>query len=175
MTWFQNIKLKYHAQRPMDKKLSQCHERKFQSLLKEHRQKFAILSPDKGSGVVILKKYDYQLCMTGLFADKTKFTKLKSDPALTQLTTLQKYLRTIYNRGEITGGVYLEVQPQSTKPTRAHGLPKTHKDFDTLPPFRPIIDTTGTSYQPIGKYLTRVLNHLTMNAHTLTDSFEAVS
>ena len=38
-TWFQNIKLKYHAQRPIDKKLLQVsrrHERKFQSLLKEH-------------------------------------------------------------------------------------------------------------------------------------------
>ena len=38
-TWFQNIKLKYHAQRPIDKKLLQIsrrHEHKFQSLLKEH-------------------------------------------------------------------------------------------------------------------------------------------
>ena len=113
--------------------------------------------------------------MTGLFADKTKFTKLKSDPTLTQLTTLQNYLRTIYNRGEITSDVYSEVQPQSTQPARAHGLPKTHKDFDTLPPFHPIIDTTGTTFQPIDKYLTRVLNPLTMNAHTLKDSFEAVS
>ena len=56
-----------------------------------------------------------------------------------------------------------------------HGLPKTHKDFDTLPPFRPIIDTTGTAYQPIAKYLTRLLNPLTQNAYTLKDSFEAVS
>jgi hypothetical protein len=46
--------------------------------------------------------------MTGLFADKTKFTKLKSDPTLTQLTALQNYLRTIYNRGEITSDVYSE-------------------------------------------------------------------
>ncbi len=90
-------------------------------------------------------------------------------------STLQNYLRTIYNRGEITSDVYSEVQPQSTQPARAHGFPKTHKDFDTLPPFRPIIDTTGTAYQPIAKYLTRVLNPLTMNAYTLKDSFEAVS
>jgi hypothetical protein len=34
---------------------------------------------------------------------------------------------------------------------------------------------TGTASQPIAKYLTRVLNPLTMNAHTLKDSFEAVS
>ena len=124
----------------------------------------------------MLKREDYQSCMTDLFADTTKFTKLKSDPTLTQLTTLQQYLRTIYNRGEITSDIYSEVQPQSTKPARAHGLPKTHKDFDTLPPFRPIIDTTGTAYQPIAKYLiTRLLNPLTQNAYTLKDSFDAVS
>ena len=84
--------------------------------------------------------------MMELFADKTKYTKLNVDPTLTQLTTLQNYLRIIYNRGEITNDVYSEVQPQSTQPARAHGLPKIHKDFDNLPPFRPIIDTTGTDF-----------------------------
>ena len=113
--------------------------------------------------------------MAGLFADRTKFKKLKSDPTLIQLSTLQNYLRTIYNRGEISTEVYSEVQPQSTKPARALGLPKTHKNFDTLPPFRPIIDITGTAYQPIAKYLTRLLNTLTMNSHTLKDSFDAVT
>ena len=29
------------------------------------------------------------------------------------------------------------MRPVSTKPARAHGLPKIHKTFDTLPPFRP--------------------------------------
>ena len=77
---------------------------------------------------------DYQSCMMELFADKTKFTKFNVDPTLTQLTTLQNYLRTIYNRGEITNDVYSEVQSQSTQPARAHGLPKIHKDFDILVP-----------------------------------------
>ena len=88
-----------------------------------------------------------------------------------QLITLQ-HLQTIYNCGEITRDIYSEVQPQFTKPARAHGLPKTHKD---LIPFHPIIDTTGTAYQPIAKYITRLLNPLTQNAYTLKDSFEAVS
>ena len=288
-TWFQNIQLKYHAQRLMDKKLLQAtqrHKRKFQSLLTEHaistgiknnrneiisnltgdtraghtltpeqesvlrfglkhslatkpnnsdviasaesiwdqlktqnllldsfikeqkikasikalawnfldfddrqlnidhsrikilkdlHHKYAILSPDKGCGVVILKRTDYQSCMIKLFADKIKFTMLKEDPTLTQLTTLQNYLRTIYNRGEITSEVYSEVQPQSTKPARARGLPKIHKDFHSLPPFRPIIDTTSTAYQPLAKYLTRLLNPITMNSYTLTDSFDAAN
>ena len=44
-----------------------------------------------------------------------------------------------------------------------------------MPSFRPIIDTTGTAYQPIAKYLTRLLNPLTMNSHTLKDSFDAAT
>ena len=73
---------------------------------------------------------------------------------LTQLVTLQNYLRTIYNRNEITKIDYDNMRPVSTKPARAHGLPKIHKTFDDLPPFRPIIDTTGTAYQPVAKFLT---------------------
>ena len=156
-----------------DRQLNVDHKRI--NILKDLRHKYAILSPDKGCGVVILKMADYQSCMMELFADKTKFTKFNVDPTLTQLTTLQNYLRTIYNRGEITNDVYSEVQPQSTQPARAHGLPKIHKDFDNLPPFRPIIDTTGTAYQPLAKYLARLLNPLTMNSYTLKDSFDAAS
>jgi hypothetical protein len=61
-----------------DRQLNVDHKRI--KILGNLRQKYAILSPDKGSGVVLLKKYDYQSCTTGLFADKTKFTTLKSDP-----------------------------------------------------------------------------------------------
>ena len=32
----------------------------------------------------------------------SKFKQIDRDPTLTQLSTLQKYLRTLYNRGELT-------------------------------------------------------------------------
>ena len=49
------------------------------------------------------------------------------------------------------------------------------KIFDSLPPFRPIIDTTGTAYQPVAKFLTNLLNPLTTNEFSIKDTFEAVS
>ena len=58
---------------------------------------------------------------------------------------------------------YNTIRPQSTKPARAHGLPKTHKSFDNLPTFHPIIDTTGTAYQSLAKYLSTLLKTLTHN------------
>ena len=113
--------------------------------------------------------------MTELFADPYKFRKLDKNDTLTQLTTLQSYLRKIHNRGEINDDEYNSIRPQSTKPARADGLPKTHKSYDTLLPLRPIIDTTGNAYQPVAKFLSRLLNPLTHNEFSLKDSFDAVN
>ena len=84
-------------------------------------------------------------------------------------------MRKICNRNEITKDQYDNIRPVSTKPARAHGLPKIHKIFDSLPSFRPIIDTTGTAYQPVAKYLTKLLSPITTNEFTVKDSFDAVT
>ena len=44
-----------------------------------------------------------------------------------------------------------------------------------MPPFRPIIDTTGTPHYNVGKFLAKLLNPLAQNECTLRDSFQAVS
>ncbi len=67
------------------------------------------------------------------------------------------------------------MRPVSTKPARAHGLPKIHKTFEALPPFRPIIDTTGTAYQPVAKFLTELLNPLTTDSLGLVYEFVCIS
>jgi hypothetical protein len=81
-----------------------------------------------------------------MFADTTKYKLVdnlnNSDICLIQLNTLQRYLRTIHNRDEIDDTIYNDIRPQSTRPARADGLPKTHKHFDQLPSFHPIINTT---------------------------------
>jgi hypothetical protein len=156
-----------------DRKLTQ--DSKHIKILKDLRKRYAILKPDKGNGVVLIKLTDYQTSMTALFSDPKKFKELHIDPSLTQLSSLQNYLRTIHNRNEIDDETYKNIRPQSTRPARAHGLPKTHKSFDNLPSFRPIIDTTGTAYQLVAKYLSSLLNPLTHNEFKLRDSFDAVS
>ena len=76
-------------------------------------------------------------------------------------------------RGEITDEEYENLRPRNAKIARAHGTAKIHKDFHTLPPFRSIIDTTGTTHYSVGKFITEMLNHLTINQHSLKDSFDA--
>ena len=67
------------------------------------------------------------------------------------------------------------MRPQAASFGRAHGAPKTHKDFTDLPTFRPIIDTTTTPHYNVGKFLASLLNPLTLNQFNLNDTFDAVS
>ena len=145
-------------------------------ILKALREKYAILNPDKGNGVVLIKKNRYLDCLSALFSDTTKFQKLKDDPTFTQLNSLQCYLRTINKRNEIDDSMYENIRPQSTRTVRAQGLQKTHKaPFDVLPPFLPIIDTTGMAYQPVAKYLSSLHSPLAQNESSQKDSFDAVT
>ena len=142
--------------------------------LKNLKAKFAILKPDKGNGIVLMTWTQYYGLLTDIFSDTTKFRKLTTDPTLTQLTTLQNYLRTLKNRGELSDTEYDSAKPSATMPARAHGLPKIHKDFDILPSIRPIIDTTGTAYYNLGRFLAKLLYPLTVNQYTVKDTFDAV-
>ena len=60
---------------------------------------------------------------------------------------------------------------KSAQITRAHGLPKTHKHYERLPKFRPIIDVINTPYYGISKFLSNLLNLLTENKYIVQDSF----
>jgi hypothetical protein len=110
-----------------------------------------------------------------MFCDVNKFKKLSSDPTLTRLNTVQSYLRTLNKRGELTDAELMSMKPRNAKPARAHLLPKIHKDFDVLPSFRPIIDTTGTTHCYIGKFLSQLIFPLTTNEFTLKDSYDAAN
>ena len=74
----------------------------------------------------------------------------------------------------MTNDIYEKVRPRHARIARAHGLPKTHKEFNHIPSFRPIIDTTGSPYYNIGKYISSLINPLTQNEFVLRDSFDAV-
>ena len=52
-----------------------------------------ILRPDKGNGVVILDRVEYDKSLFKIINDTTKFRVLTSDPTLTREGKLQRYLR----------------------------------------------------------------------------------
>ena len=58
---------------------------------------------------------------------------------------------------------------------RAYVLPKIHKTCTVLPKFRPIVNTTCTSYYNVASYLTELLNPLTRNEFMIRDSFDVAN
>ena len=78
----------------------------------------------------------------------------------------------ILYRKEITLEDKNLIPPKFAQIGRAHGLPKLHKDYQDIPPFRSIVDTTSTPHYGIGKYLSSLLNQFTINNYSIEDSFE---
>ena len=67
------------------------------------------------------------------------------------------------------------MRPKFAEVGQAHRLPKMHKYYDHLPPFRPIIDATNTVHYGIAKYLSNLLHLLTEKEFTVKDSFDAAN
>ena len=101
----------------------------------------------------MLNANDYYNGADKLFHDKLKFKQILEDPTPSYLTSVQRYLKKLNNRDEITNEAYDKIQPKSAKLTQAHGLPNTHNVFENVPSFHPIIDATGATHYSVGKYL----------------------
>ena len=144
-------------------------------VIRRLHERVVILKPDKGQGVVLINRTDYVKSMESLFGDKKKFKVVDRDPTITRVNTIQTYLNNIFKRNEITEEEKNGMRPKGGNRARARGLPKIHKEYDSIPKFRPIIDTIGTPYHGIGTFLKNLLNPLTQNEFTVKDSFEAVN
>ena len=71
-------------------------------IMKKLRNRFVILKPDKGQGVVLLKKDDYVRSMENLFSDRSKFKEVSEDTTIRRVETIKRYINTMFKRGEIT-------------------------------------------------------------------------
>ena len=91
------------------------------------------------------------------------------------MKSLERYLRTLLQRHEITIVEFDLMRSKNIKPARAHRLPKVHTEFWNIPKFRPIIDTTGTNHCLSGNYLAGLLYPLTTNEFSLKDPFDAAN
>ena len=150
------------------------HDSKSLKVLRELREKSVILKPDKGQGIVLVHHGDYVNSMQRIFDDASEFKKIEKDPTITRLTTVQNYLKSLCKKGEITESERKAMRPKFAQIARADGLPKTHKPFEHLPKFIPVIDTTNTHYG-ISKFLSNLLNPLTENQYVVEDTFTAAN
>ena len=100
-----------------------------------------ILRPDKGSGVVVLNRTDYEKSNKNLRNQKTKFKKLSEDVTIKREPKLQRFLRTLKNNKCLDDVEYGRIYPSSSSPAKIYGSPKMLKPFDANSPlnFRPIV------------------------------------
>ena len=141
-------------------------------VLRNIKEKCLILKPDTGQWIVLIDKTDYYNSMERLFNDTSKFPLLQEDPALHYLSTVQTYLNTLHKRSEITLEEKNLMRSKFARIGRAHGLPKIHKDYQDMPSFRPIVNKTNTPHDGIAKYLSSLVNPLTINNDSVEDFFE---
>ena len=72
-------------------------------IIQELHKHVAIVKPDKGNGIVLFDIKDYTNSVEHLFKEVSKkFQILDTDPAITQMKSLQSYLRTLLERNKIT-------------------------------------------------------------------------
>ena len=110
--------------------------------------------PDKGSGVVILNKNDYNRKMGMILNDTTKFLNLgpvdSNDNTAKIESRIQRRLLRLKKDNLISQNVYDAIRPTGSQRPRMYGLPKTHKK-DV--PLRPILSMTGSAQHHLAKWL----------------------
>lgn len=125
-------------------------------------------------GIVLLDIQDYKSPIENLFADRSKFKQLLVDPTKTRLGSIQRFLRKLLSNGELSEETYKSIVQRMRNQLVLMVCPKFTKHLNTFK-FRPIIDTTGSAYYSVGKYLFELLCPLTNNEFTLKDSFDTAN
>ena len=118
-----------------------------------------ISKPDKGNRVVIMNKRDYHSKMLHIFNDKTKFSRVKSDYILSNLSRFHRFLRRLKSKKFLEEDDYGRIYPSETSlpATGMYGLLKIHKP---TVPLRPILSATGSYNHECAKWLSQNLGFL---------------
>ena len=133
-----------------------------------------VLKPDKGNGVVLLNRKDYQEKMMNILNDQSKFQRIDGDwlKIITKNEDkINRLLSKMKNNSDITENEYNAMYATGTVPGTLYGLPKVHKANN---PLRPILSAIGTTGYNLAKFLLPFLAPLTVNSYTVKDSFSFV-
>ena len=130
-----------------------------------------ITRPDKGNGVVIMNRKDYNKSMYDILKDKNKFRKIDKDPTLTKEGQLQRFIRKLKKEEVFNDKTYDCIYPVGSQPSRLYGTPKLHKSFSDVPPLRPIVSSINSFNYNLAKYLSNLLQPHIPSEHSTEDTF----
>ena len=140
-----------------------------------NNKELVITRPDKGKGVVLMKKSDYLEKMHVILDDKKKFKRIgearANDHTARAETSLQNMLRKLHKNNEIDDDTYDLIRPVGTIRPRMYGVPKVHKDGK---PLRPILSMVNSPQHATAQWIAKLLRPVAekLGKYTLKDSFE---
>ena len=132
------------------------------------------MKPDKGNGVVILDKDDYNQKIDTILADTSKFQLLNEDPVKVTLqreNQVKSLLKKLKAENALSEKNYNELYPTGSRIGILYGLPKIHKPSM---PLRPILSSVNHYSYKLAKFFIPLLTPLTTNPFIITDSFSFV-
>ena len=168
-----------YANAPLDKSGFPL-DKEHMEVLRELRRNtdIVITKPDKGNGVVIMDRSDYNAKMLSILSQEDKFERIGevegNDNTLQRERALQAFLLRQRKAGHISEEDYRRIRPVGSSRPRMYGLPKTHKPGV---PLRPILSMVNAPQHELAKWLASVLHPVLMkyNVHAVKDTFEFCS
>ena len=134
-----------------------------------------ITKPDKGNGVVLMNRKDYESKMSEILNDHSKFSKVTHDEKKLVLKLedkLNNILRSVKDTGAIALSMYNSCYASGSRLGYLYGLPKVYKD--NLP-LRPILSACSTYYFNLSKAIIPFISELSLNDYILKNSVEFVN
>ena len=140
------------------------------------RKDIVIVKPDKGNGVVVLNRVDYNNGLLEILNDESKFKLLNEDPTIKREGQLKRFLCKLNKnyKNFFSKSDYENIYPKGSVPARIYGLPKIHKQFSTVPPFRPVVSSIGTFNYHLARYLGSLLTPILPMEYAAKDTFTFV-
>lgn len=135
------------------------------------KENLVVCKPDKGNGVVLLNRDDYETKMNNLLADRSKFVPISTDPysnILKNEDKVNRCLRKLKGNSILDDSTFQSLYCSGSKPGIMYGLPKVHKDGC---PMRPILSAIGTHNYRLARFLVPILAPITMSEYCVKDSF----
>ena len=131
-----------------------------------------ICKPDKGRGVVILDRIEYDKKMTDII-DTNKFKPIQDDPLKLSLRIEDKINYVINQANKYLKTRHKEplknVKPSGTTPGKMYGLPKIHKNNH---PLKPVLAAYNTASYRLAQWLVSILSPFSLNDYTLRNSYD---
>ena len=138
------------------------------------KEDLVICRPDKGKGVVLLDRSDYNQKMNDILSDNTKFCEVGS-PEFSLIFKIEdkinRTLKQLKDDSFISEQTYRSLYSTGSSFGVLYGLPKVHKNNI---PLRPILAAYNSPSYPIAKFLVPLLNKLTTNQYTLLNSSQFI-